>query len=274
MTRLQPFFSTIELSTGNLHLAEIQNIIKKDLKRKSGIYGFICKTNNKIYIGSSINLSDRFRQHIKGSRSNVLLQNAINKYNLQDFIFVIFEYCEQENLISREQFYFDTLKPEYNILEVAGSLLGFKHSADTLQKLSEINKGKTHSADTKALMSEAKIGEKNPRGMLGKSLSAEVIAKMSAAKKGENHPMYGKTGNSHPMFGKSHSAETLAKMSATKGTPIYVYDTQGSLENTFSSANKAALHFDVSKTTILKYAQDGQIFKEQWTLSTFLISKE
>ena len=50
MTRLQPFFSTIEQSIGYLHLAEIQKIIRKELKGKSGIYGFLSKTNNKLYI--------------------------------------------------------------------------------------------------------------------------------------------------------------------------------------------------------------------------------
>src|SRR4051794_6615695 len=115
MTRLQLFFSTIEQSMGYLHLAEIQKIIKKELKGKPGIYGFLSKSNNKLYIGSSINLSIRFNKHIKGSQSNILLQRAINKYNLQNFIFVVFEYCETEELLFREQFYIDSLKPEFNI---------------------------------------------------------------------------------------------------------------------------------------------------------------
>lgn len=42
--------------------------------------------------------------------------------------------------ILREQFYFDLLKPEYNILEKAGSSLGFKHSEETLNIFK--NKGK------------------------------------------------------------------------------------------------------------------------------------
>ena len=83
MTRLQPFFSTIEIAMAYLDLAEIQKIVKSELRNKSGIYGFLCKTNNKLYIGSSINLSTRFYSHIKGLNSNVLLQRAINKYNLQ-----------------------------------------------------------------------------------------------------------------------------------------------------------------------------------------------
>lgn len=115
MTRLQPFFSTIEQSIGYLHLAKIQKIIRKELKGKSGIYGFLSKTNNKLYIGSSKTLPTRFNEHIKGSKSNAILQKAINKYNLHDFIFIVFEYCEPEELISREQFYIDNINPDYNI---------------------------------------------------------------------------------------------------------------------------------------------------------------
>jgi hypothetical protein len=34
------------------------------------------------------------------------------------------EYCDLENIIDREQYYIDLLKPEYNVLKDAGSSLG------------------------------------------------------------------------------------------------------------------------------------------------------
>jgi group I intron endonuclease len=37
-------------------------------------------------------------------------------------------------LIEREQYYLDTLEPKYNILKIAGSSLGYKHSLKTLLK--------------------------------------------------------------------------------------------------------------------------------------------
>jgi len=160
LARLQPI-SFIEIFIGYLHLAEILKITKERLKKESEIYGFICKSNNKLYIGSSKNLSDRFSQHLsdrfsqhlydrfsqhtKEFKSNILFQNAINKYNLQDFILIVFEYCKAEDLISREQFYIDALNPEYNILKVAGSSLGYKHTNETLVKMSEAWLGKNNS---------------------------------------------------------------------------------------------------------------------------------
>ena len=37
-------------------------------------------------------------------------------------------------MLNREQYYIDLIKPEYNILKIAGSSLGFKHSLKTLLK--------------------------------------------------------------------------------------------------------------------------------------------
>jgi hypothetical protein len=78
----------------------IQEIVKKKLKNKSEIYGFICKTNSKLYIGSSKTFNICFNKHINEIQSNILLQKVINKYNLQDFIFIVFEYYKLKQLLS------------------------------------------------------------------------------------------------------------------------------------------------------------------------------
>jgi len=44
----------------------------------------------------------------------------------------ILEYCSPKDLINREQYYLQNLKPAYNILKTEGSLLGFKHSKATI----------------------------------------------------------------------------------------------------------------------------------------------
>jgi len=106
--------------------------------------------------------------------------------------------------------------------------------------------GKSLSSETKALINKALSGKKNP--MYGRI--------------GENHHMIGKTGDKNPMFGKSHTPGTKALMNKAQGITIYLYYLGGSLLNTFSSARKAAEHFDVSKNTILKYAKIHQKFKE------------
>ncbi len=38
-------------------------------------------------------------------------------------------------MISKEQYYLDNLKPEYNIAQVAGSTLGYKHTDESIAKM-------------------------------------------------------------------------------------------------------------------------------------------
>jgi hypothetical protein len=49
----------------------------------------------------------------------------------------ILEYCEADISIEREQYYIDLLKPDYNILIIAGSSKGYKHTKEALQKIRE-----------------------------------------------------------------------------------------------------------------------------------------
>jgi hypothetical protein len=64
------------------------------------------------------------------------IYKALLKYGHSNFKLEILEYCEKENVISREQHYLDIFKPQYNILKNAYSLLGYKHSAESRAKMS------------------------------------------------------------------------------------------------------------------------------------------
>lgn len=105
---------------------------------KSGIYKIENKITKDIYIGSSINLSNRKSRHFKDLERNIhhsiILQRAVNKYNIKNFEFIVLENCAKEKLIEREQYYLDLLQPLYNILSIAGSSLGCKHSKETILK--------------------------------------------------------------------------------------------------------------------------------------------
>ncbi len=70
------------------------------------------------------------------------------------------------------------------------------------EHMSETNKGRKHSEESKNEMSKSHSGENNP--MYGRT--------------GEKAPMYGRTGEKAPMYGKKHSNETKQKISeANKG---------------------------------------------------------
>ena len=74
-----------------------------------GIYKIENLKNNKIYIGSSVNLKNREYQHFwllkKNIHYNNYLQNSYNKYGKNNFSFDIIEVCLFDELIEKENFY-------------------------------------------------------------------------------------------------------------------------------------------------------------------------
>ena len=118
----------------------LKSKILTENKKKSGIYRWVNNLNGKTYIGSSVNLAKRLTYyfnytHISGKDKNMLIHKALIKYGYSNFTLEILEYVDPAQLIAREQSYFEKLKPEYNILQIAGSSWGFKHSEATKAKL-------------------------------------------------------------------------------------------------------------------------------------------
>jgi phosphoglycolate phosphatase-like HAD superfamily hydrolase len=56
-------------------------------------------------------------------------------------------------------------------------------------------------------------------------------------------------------------------MSIAKGTAIFVYDLDGTLVNSFTSARKAAEFIDCSHVTILKHIKNNKLFQGKWRLT-------
>lgn len=92
--------------------------IKTDYKDISGIYQILNTKNNKCYIGSSKNIYQRLMKHRyelnRQIHFNPYLQNAYNK-DMSFFSVLILEKCEISILLKREQYYINTINPEYNI---------------------------------------------------------------------------------------------------------------------------------------------------------------
>ena len=86
------------------------------------------------YIGSGVDLSIRFRNYFskgyleKPRQGKTAINKALLKYGYANFQLDIIEYVSKEKAIEIEQYYMDLLNPQYNLLKVAGSRLGYKHS--------------------------------------------------------------------------------------------------------------------------------------------------
>lgn len=169
------------------------NITYKD-KFRSGIYiiqnVYDVVPTSKFYIGSANNLYARFMNHkkdlSKNQHTNSKLQNFYNKYGEDSLQMNVLEYCRPEDLIKREQFYIDTLKPFFNIVPKAGNSLGYRHTKENKEKMSRLKKGrqttsmlgKNHSKATKEL-----IGTKAKERGIPTSCKEDIDAKINRQRK-------------------------------------------------------------------------------------------
>lgn len=156
------------------------------------VYKITNIVNNKFYIGSTVDFSIRQAQHLnhlrKGDHQDKL-QNAYNKYGEDKFIFDILETIQDKTqLLTREQFYLDSLQPWYNICKTAGNKLGVKDSNETKEKKRQKALGRTPSNITKKKMS---ISASNRAGNLSEK-QEEHYKNLSIQFKGRVGPMLGK----------------------------------------------------------------------------------
>lgn len=116
-----------------------------EFKNKSGIYRIKSAIDNKIYIGSAACLYTRAKVHFtllrQNKHHNIKLQRYVNKYGIGSLDCLVVEVCEKCDLIIREQHYIDTLKPYFNVCQIAQNSLGYKFTAAQCAHLSKIRKG-------------------------------------------------------------------------------------------------------------------------------------
>ena len=73
-------------------------IVEQPLKRLPGIYKITCEDSDKIYIGESVNISQRIQKHFSllrhNKHSNPIFQNMFNKHGEEKFHVWIIEYTK------------------------------------------------------------------------------------------------------------------------------------------------------------------------------------
>lgn len=100
-----------------------------ELNKLSGIYQIINKTNGRIYIGHSKNITFRWYHHINNllnnNHPNIKLQEDFNIYGLSAFNFKILELTSNENLTKKEQEYLNNINfnNNYNIYNSNNKLI-------------------------------------------------------------------------------------------------------------------------------------------------------
>ena len=92
------------------------------VKKVRGIYKVTNKVNGKVYIGQSIDIGRRWRQHMT-AEDDIYFHKAIQKYGVDNFIWEVIEKCKKSELDERESYwieYYDSYNKGYNCTKGGG----------------------------------------------------------------------------------------------------------------------------------------------------------
>ena len=126
------------------------------------IYMIMCKCNNKVYIGESINYERRYQEHLKQLKcglDNKYLQQDYNNFGLNSFVFKIIDTgATEKELLEKETYWINFYGGKdssmvYNCRDIDGLNKEFAHKARTAFT------GKTHTEDTKKNISNTHKGK-------------------------------------------------------------------------------------------------------------------
>lgn len=230
--------------------------------QKSGIYKITNITTLKYYIGSSINLKQRFYTHIskliKKKHNNPHLQASFNKYGEKDFKFEILLECppEKEYLLSFEQYYINTLKPEYNIRVVAESNQGLKHTKHTKNKISISSSLKWNNLNYKTNMID-----KNSKAIICYNNIGLFLKEYKSAKEAAENLSLSSTNITRVLKGKDIMSKNYIFKYKTKNYPLkldlsYINDRLKKREQ-------------IRKESSKKNSKKIEIFKDNISLGVF-----
>ncbi len=182
-------------------------------RSKFFIYLILNKVNNKIYIGSTARGSYRRKEHFKHLRGNrhcnIHLQSAWNKYGGENFVFLIVEWLYfdkdthwtilSKGIEDKENFYIETLNPEYNLLRTSQIQAGFnmkermgeerykEYQKRRVATLMKNGHSERMIAYNKSRVITQETTDKISNSLKGRKVSPEVIEKGLATRKGFKH---------------------------------------------------------------------------------------
>lgn len=164
-------------------------------KKVSGVYLIRNKLTEKCYVGVSVNIHSRWRQHKYWAKNKdvvSLITKSIKKNGVENFEFSIIEECEKDFFDEKERYwikYHDSVLNGYNL--TYGGNVRKVLSDETKMKMSRsrigVPKSQSHKEKIAAVNGSKESREKFSNLNKGRRLSDETRKKMSEAKKGFKH---------------------------------------------------------------------------------------
>jgi group I intron endonuclease len=194
-----------------------------------GIYQILNSKTGKCYVGSAVDIEDRWIHHRKklsggSGHHSVKLQRSWNKYGPDVWEWKILQECEESQLTWLEAFWIcklDSFDNGYNSISITldGERLVRRHSEETREKIRVARAKQVISEDTKKKMSlsakSRKASEETKKRISdgNKNPSKEVREKRGLALRGQKRTDEVRKKMSESHFGHKLSDETKAKLS-------------------------------------------------------------
>ena len=124
--------------------------------KHAGVYQITCIPSGNVYIGSSVALDRRLREHKRelriGTHYSSYMQNSWNKYGPDAFEFKVLVICEKDMTLFYEQIFLDALEPKFNTAKIAGSNAGIARSDETKKRMSKAQRNSRKKYEWKGQM--------------------------------------------------------------------------------------------------------------------------
>lgn len=244
----------------------------------SGIYKIVTTNNNKVYIGSAVNLQKRLNRHFRELKYNYHFnQGLLDVYNLEGInvfkveILETFDDITYTDLLIKEDYYID----KFHALD---SEYGYNHrKSDTFPEITVSGKKsqnkciKNHQIGI--VLCDAKTGLKvkefesctaaanflksqttniaKARDCMTKTIKGYTIISSTHYK---SDKLYKKE-----RFKKSNAQKELYRNTCARNTPCFVYDFTGKL-TTFVSWSAAERELSLKKESLRKYRRKSDMF--------------
>lgn len=191
-----------------------------------GIYAIVHTLSGRLYVGSSIRIECRWRDH-QGAMNrgkhygSPHLLRAWQKYGQSAFRLIVLEIIEnidEQYLTEREQFYLDLFSLKYNSNPIAGrppNHKGIPLSKEHAQKISVSNMGRIVSIESRMKSSATRKARPGPGNRLGAKHTIEAKLKMSRSRMGTPGPIISAEGLRKLReinLGKLKTPETINKL--------------------------------------------------------------
>lgn len=222
------------------------------------VYRITNTTNKKSYIGfSSKTIEERWKSHLEESISakhwNIKFKRAIRKYG--DVVWdkeVLAETIDEKTAKDLEKYFiekYDTFKNGYNSTLGGDGIIGFKHSDETKQLISE-NSKLINTPELRKYKSEL-MTKRN----VGRHLSDETRSKIRQKRTGSHHSdqtrlkmSESRKGDRNHFYGRNHSEDSilLQRINHPKSQPVEYNGIR------YNSINEFAASIGVSWNTAKK----------------------